>query len=374
MMRRSTIVALLTCWPSAAFAQEPHMPEWPVLLQSEVLKSTRTYEGEAMIYVKDIETGVRYTYNASTPTYIASGVKLGFMVGLFRLLADGRATLDEEMRYEASDVRDGAPVMNYVKVGTSLPLRVILEAMIHQSDNAASDMIVRRVGIDAINRTLADEGVTGFGPLTSLLDVRRIIYRTLDPRADKLTPQDIRAIGFAETMEDRVLRLTEVMGELPGAYTVGDLDRAYREYYRSGYNSASMEAVGNLLEMIATGKLISPEASQAMLEVLLGTLTGPRRIPARLPPGTPVAHKTGTQYQRICDFGIMYVASEKPVVIAICTKGGGKKRSEDLIAAVSAKTYEVLSPSFVNTSSVSAEPPPQKPLIRGRPRLRPRSK
>jgi beta-lactamase class A len=320
------------------------LPEWPVLLQSEVIRLTKTYDGEAMIYVKDLQTGARYSHNGSTPTYIASGVKIPFMLALFRLIADGRASLDEEMRYEASDVRDGAPVFNYLKVGTTIPIRVVLEAMIHQSDNAAADMIARRVGVENVNRTLVEEGIQGFGPITSLLEVRRLVYRALDPRVDQLAPQDFRSIGLGRTLEDRVLRLTEVLGEIPGTYTVPDVERSYKDYYRSGYNSASMESFGQLLELLATGKLISPEASQAMIEVLLGTLTGARRIPSKLPPGTPVAHKTGTQHERICDFGIIYVAAERPVVMAACTKGSNKARSEEVIASTARKLYELLAP------------------------------
>lgn len=347
-MRAGSIVispALLALLLSPALAQAdaPHfVPEWPVTLQSEVIRVTRGFEGEAMFFVKDLQSGVRYAHNAATPTYIASGVKLVFMVGLFRLIADGEASLDEELTYESSDVRDGAPVFNYLKVGTKIPLRVVLEAMVHQSDNAASDMIARRVGMDTINRTLIEEGITGFGPLTSLLDVRRLVYRLLDPRVDRLSPQDMRAIGFARTTEDRVIRLTDALGELPGTYTIPDVDRAFREYYRTGYNSATMEAVGTVLERIATGQLISPEASQAMIEVLLGTITGADRIKGKLPPGVQVAHKTGTQYQRICDFGIIYPEPDRPVVFAACTKGGGKRRAEEVISTVARKAYDAL--------------------------------
>lgn len=338
-----TTAVLLAASPAAA-QPERYLPEWPVLLQTEMLKQARLFDGEAHVFVKDLQSGERYTYNSATPTYIASAVKVPFMVALFRLIADGRASLDEELRYEADDVRDGAPVFNYLKVGSTVPLRVVLEAMIHQSDNAASDMIVRRVGVENINRILAEEGFTGFGPLTSLLEVRRLVYRELHPRAAKLSAKEIRSIGFAGGFEQRALRVAELVGELPGTYTIPDLDRAYREYYRTGYNSASMDAVGHLLEQIATGKVISPEASQAMVEVMLGTLTGPRRMAGRLPPGTAVAHKTGTQYQRICDVGLIYVAADRPVVFAACTKGGSKKRAEDLISAVARKTYEVLAP------------------------------
>jgi beta-lactamase class A len=366
------VLPLLVSQPALAALPDPTLPEWPSLLQTDVVRATRAFDGEAHIYVKDLVSGVRYTYNASTPTYIASGVKLAFMVGLFRLIVDGRAALDEPVRYDVDDVRDGAPVFNALKTGTTLPLRVVLDAMVHQSDNAASDLVAKRVGMDVVNRTLADEGLTGFGPITSLLDVRRLAYGQITPAVDKLSPTEIRVIGFQKTTDQKVAKLCELIGVPAGTFTSADWDLAFRQYYRAGYNSASMESVGALLERIATGKMINVDASGAMLDVMLGTQTGQNRITAKLPPETPVAHKTGTQYQRICDLGIMYVEPQRPVVLAACMKGGSRAKGEELIALVARRTYELLAPDTdaierlfdVDTSSLTEDdkvPPPAPP-------------
>ncbi len=382
--RAALVFGLLAVLPGAAQAglPDPMLPEWPVLLQSDVVRATRGFDGEAHIYVKDLVSGVRFTHNASTPTYIASGVKLAFMLGLFRLVVDGRAALDEPVRYDVDDVRDGAPVFNAMKTGTTLPLRVVLDAMVHQSDNAASDLIAKRVGIDVVNRTLADEGLTGFGPITSLLDVRRLAYGQITPAVDKLSAAEIRTIGFQKTTEQKVAKLCELIGVPVGTFTVADWDLAFRTYYRTGYNSASMEAVGGLLERIATGKMINVDASGAMLDVMLGTQTGQNRITAKLPPETPVAHKTGTQYQRICDLGIMYVEPQRPVVLAACMKGGSRAKGEDIIALVARRTYELLAPdseaidrlfdvdtaTLAETEKPAAPPPPPSKKKRKAPR------
>jgi len=369
----------LLCRPAAVHASlpEPLMPEWPVLLQSDVIKATQRFDGEAHIYVKDLVTGAKYTYNASTPTYIASGVKLAFMVGLFRQIVDGKATLDEPLRYDVEDVRDGAPVFNAMKTGTTLPLRVVLDAMVHVSDNAASDMIAKRVGIDTVNRTLAEEGLTGFGPVTTLLDVRRLAYGQISPAVDRLTPMELRLIGHQKSTDQKVAKMCELIGVPVGTFTSTDWDLAFRSYYRTGLNSASMEAVGMLLERIATGKLINIEASGAMLDVMLGTQTGPNRMTARLPPDTPVAHKTGTQYQRICDLGIMYVEPQRPVVLAACMKGGSRAKGEEIIAMVARRTFELLAPDTegierlfevetATPTAVNDRPPPVTPPPSGR--------
>jgi beta-lactamase class A len=319
----------------------PFFVEWPAELQSEVLKVTRGFDGEAYVYVKDLSSGARYEYNAATPAYIASGVKIPFMVALYRRLQERRLDLDEMITYELDDVRDGSPVFGTLKVGTQVPLRVVLDAMIHQSDNAASDLVAKRVGIDFVNQTLADEGLTGFGPLTSLLDVRRLAYGKLSPRATKLSAQEIRSIGAKRTVQERVARFSELVDE---SFTAADWDRAFREYYRDGWNTATMQGFGMLLERIATGTLLSREASIAMTDVLLGTQTGAARMVAYLPVDVPVAHKTGTQYQRICDLGIFWPEPGRPVVFAACVKGGKKGSSEGVIAKIAKATFELIAP------------------------------
>lgn len=323
----------------------PFFPTWPAELQSSILKMYKNFRGELMLYVEDVPSGVVFEHNAATPTYIASVVKIPFMVELFRQIENGKISLDEDMVYTADDLRDGSPVFNYVKVGTPVRLRIVLEAMIQQSDNAASDMIARRVGIDRVNSGMKSIGYAGFGPITTLIDVRRLVYAQLDPRVNDLTPAQIRAIGFAKGNEARVLKITDLLGELPGTYSIPDIGQAFRRYYAAGYNSATMRQVGHVLRDLAKGKLVSPRASEQMIDVMLGTMTGPKRITSYLPPGTPVAHKTGTQYQRICDVGLIYVGKDHPVVFAACTKfQRARSQAEEMIARSARRTFELLAP------------------------------
>ena len=143
----------LFCAASPAAAQ-PHLPTWPVALQTDVVRISKSFGGEFALYVKDLSSGIEYTYNAQTPMYLASGVKVPVMVTLFEQIRAGKTTLDEELIYTAADVRDGAPLMSFLRVGTPVSLKILVEAMIQQSDNAATDMVIRHVGIDNVNKTL----------------------------------------------------------------------------------------------------------------------------------------------------------------------------------------------------------------------------
>lgn len=329
--------------PGSAAAKERFFERWPVELQGAVTDAARRFPGTFALYVKDVASGVAYTYNASTPMYLASGVKLPVLVAVYDQLGRGKLRMDDELVYRGKNIRDGAPVFSYFEPGDAVPLSVAVDAMIQHSDNAATDLILQRIGLKAVPKTLKAQGLTGFGPITSLLDVRRLVYARLDKRSSKLRPTDIFQIQLTKPFDARVRALSEAMGYAPDHFSRKQYVRAYWSYYATGYNSASMVAMGNLLEKLARQKLVSRDASQAMLRTMLGTRTGAHRAAAGLPKGTPWAHKTGTQFARTCDFGIFYLGKRRPIVFAISVEGGRRSQAEALIAKLAERASYFLS-------------------------------
>ena len=248
------------------------------------------------------------------------------------------------MVYKQSHVRGGSPLFNYMPVGAQVPMRLVVEAMIQQSDNAASDIVANRVGLDRVNADVARFGWEGFGRMTSLLEVRRLVFGRIDRRFDALGPSTIRGIDYAKGADSKAVKLNEIFGVAAGTYTAEDIEHAYAGYYASGVNSAPMESIGQMLEALALGKVVSRRASEAMVEMMLGTQTGEGRISARLPPNARIAHKTGTQYRRTCDVGIMYLAVDRPVVFAACLSGGSGGRRDAVISTLARATYDLLTP------------------------------
>src|SRR5688500_17741699 len=74
------------------------------------------------------------------------------------------------------------------------------------------------------------------------------------------------------------------------------------------------------MEAIETEKAASPASSQAMREVLLRQEFN-AEIPAGLPQGTRVAHKTGFITGVLHDAAIVYPERRKPYVLVILTRG-----------------------------------------------------
>ncbi|MEO8577262.1 MAG: serine hydrolase, partial [Gemmatimonadales bacterium] len=90
-----------------------------------------------------------------------------------------------------------------------------------------------------------------------------------------------------------------------------------------------------LLAAIERGKILSPGSSAEMREILLAQEFN-EKIPAGLPAGTRVAHKTGEITAVSHDAAIVYPPGRKPYVLVVLTRGLREgKDSATLIADIS---------------------------------------
>lgn len=335
---------LATSWLCLLLAAggSPLEEKWKAAFDGEIAFLLKRFKGVPTMYASDPYLGVSYGYDADKPSYLASVVKLTFMVEVFRQAQDGRLTLDDKLTFTEDDIRDGAPKLNARKPGSQVTIRELLELMMHHSDNAASDMLAKRVGLDNINIGLRAQGYDGFTPLTYLVDVRRGVFRELDIRADDLTPVDIRTIRWVQGWQAQTKKLEELLGRPPGTYTKDDHLAAWDRFYQTGVNSARLDSVCRILEDMYARKLVSPEASDAMIELMRGAETSRRRILGRLPAGTKVAHKTGSQHERVCDIGLIELPDKKSVIFCGCMAGGNDVTlAEDTLAALARKAYDL---------------------------------
>jgi beta-lactamase class A len=105
-------------------------------------------------------------------------------------------------------------------------------------------------------------------------------------------------------------------------------------------NTATAHGFFTILMAIARNQAVLPAASAEMVEVLKRQKFRDG-IPAGLPPGTAVGHKTGTITKIHHDGGIVF--APRPYVLVVMTRGfADEKASDALIAAVSKVVYESL--------------------------------
>ena len=102
-------------------------------------------------------------------------------------------------------------------------------------------------------------------------------------------------------------------------------------------NTTTARALERLMRAIASGEAVDAASSQAM-RVVLERQTFNDGIPAGLPAGTRVAHKTGEITRIQHDAAIVY--APRPFVLVVLTRGiDDSKESSALSATISRPLY-----------------------------------
>ncbi|HZH79463.1 MAG TPA: serine hydrolase, partial [Archangium sp.] len=297
---------------AAEASSEPPAAPWTTRLHALVEQATSDFEGELSLYVLDVESGDAYAYNADVPTYLSSAIKIAVMLEVLHQADRRKLSLKEKLEFQPEDIRDGMHRLGQARPGERLSIATLLDYMMGDSDNAAADLLIRRVGVDNVKAQLVARGIQT-GPVSSLLDERRRIYSKLDPSAQALQPQQIRALGEHDAPSSRARVLSELLGHSP-AWTGRDLDQAFHAFYAEKVNSASMRSMGRLLAQLARCEGLSKASCARAHALMRSCRTGVGRIAAGLPPAATWAHKTGTQHRRACDVGLLYLQPDRPIV------------------------------------------------------------
>lgn len=313
-------------------------PAWVETLQKRLEAIDAAYPGELGVYVHDLDSDASVSLRADQPWYLASGVKVPVAIAVIRAVENGELTLDSRIVLEADDFVDGAGRTNSHPAGTPLRVDYLIEQMLIVSDNTATDVLIRTVGLERVNAVAAELMSETRGPITTLGDVRRHVYSTLHANAFQLTGNDLLALRRAAMGKERVERLAQLLRVPSAEFLLTDLDSAFEAYYATNLNTASLQDYGRMLIAVAEGQALAPEGTGYLLDVLSRVVTGDRRIKAGLPGTVVFAHKTGTQHRRICDLGLALGRDRtggQRVVIAACSRGAvSLARSEQALRDV----------------------------------------
>ena len=120
------------------------------------------------------------------------------------------------------------------------------------------------------------------------------------------------------------------------------LGLGYSGLFTGGDLQTTANGMATLFEAIGSGQAVSPRASEEMVAVLQGNVINDR-IPALLPPETPVAHKTGNWSNATHDAGIVY-SPHAVYVIVVLTDYGYSDGGADRIARLSKAVFDYYNP------------------------------
>lgn len=275
------------------------------------------------VYVRDLDSGISASYQGSKRWYIASMVKVPVAIAVLRGVERGQYMLSTRLTLRAGDYVDGAGPTNSQSVGTALSIRYLLEQMMKYSDNTATDMLIDLVGVAHVNQLVQAAVPNGFTRITSLSDVRRLIYGNLVTNAQALTGPEMIVLNRERVDAERLQLLSRLVGTPVEQFLLPTLSLAYKNYYDSGVNSAQLDAYGELLSQLVNGKLLNSKYTDYLIALMERTATGAGRLKAGLPSGVRLAHKTGTQRGRTCDAGLARLsegALERRVIVVACTR------------------------------------------------------
>lgn len=323
-----TLLALVS--PCSSLAKTT--PKWTKSLRKRMREIEAAYPGQLGLYVKNLATGEELSFHGEETWYLASGVKVPIAIEVMRQLDLGTLTLDSTVKIKEDDFVDGAGQTNKQKPGSLVTVRFLLEQMLIHSDNTASDLLIRLVGLAQVNELVQRSvPVDGFTDITTLADVRRHAYGAFHPRAHTLANHDFILLKAIHDERKRVQKLSELLHVSPTELRFNRIDDAFSAYYGKRLNSAPLRAYGRLLESLVQGKLLSPSSTSYLLDVMSRAETGKHRLKAGLPKSVVFAHKTGTQHARICDFGVI----SSKIVVAACSRGiASQPRAEKAIASL----------------------------------------
>jgi beta-lactamase class A len=281
---------------SAAFGQQkPEAPRdtgsdllWKKL-ETRVEEIAARLDGVMGVVILDLTDGRILLRNADRVFPTASSIKIAILLELYRqdqeerAGAKGKAKLDDIYTFDPKDLVEDSQIMAGLTPGvTRVTNRDLAQFVVAVSDNAATNVLIDRVGMQNVNATL-------------------------------------RSLGLTKTM------LRRKMIDIVAAR-------------RGDENVATPQEMARLLELIYKGKALNKENTDALIKQLK-TLKKDSYLSYELPADVEVADKPGTLDGVRTDSGIVF-ARNRPFAISVMTAyDRDEKAAERAISEVALEAY-----------------------------------
>jgi N-acyl-D-amino-acid deacylase len=295
-------------------AVEPPGDEALARLAREIERLAREAGGVVGVSVRHLESGRRVSLRGGERFPMASSYKVPIAVELLRRVDAGEVSLDEMVTLERHDLHPGSGTLTslFARPGVSLSIRNLLELMLLISDNSATDLLLARAGGgEAVTARMRAIGLDG-------IDVSRPTVRLIADWA-----------GATSLLPPEREWRPDVWGPLLRAAPEEERRAAAARFDEDPRDTATPDAMTDLLARIAAKSLHGPETAELLVDIMRRCQTGELRLKGLLPPGTVVAHKTGTIGGTTNDVGIVTLPQGAGrVAISVFVKSSSKPVSE----------------------------------------------
>jgi|SRR5580658_3388466 beta-lactamase class A len=248
---------------------------------------------EVAVAFRTLDGKEEWFFHGDDSFHAASTMKIPVMIELFRQVHEGKLKLDDALLVKNEfhsladgsiytlDAADDSEADLYKAVGQTRTLRQLCELMIVVSSNFATNLLIEKLGVENIRATVHSLHADGMSVLRGVEDGK----------------------AFAKGLN----------------------------------NTTTARGLLVLLEAIARGEAVDKESSREMIEILERQKFN-EGIPAGLPTGTRVAHKTGEITKIHHDAAIVFAG--RPFVLVILVRGlADVKESSALMADVTREIY-----------------------------------
>jgi len=245
---------------------------------------------------RNLGTGAFYYHEEDTSFHAASTMKVPVMMALFQAVDSGELRLAEPIavRNEFQSLVDGSPFALdpkedgdpdfYQALGAARPLEELIRRMIVRSSNLATNLLIDKIGASRANDLMRSLGAYRIQVLRGVEDQK----------------------AFDAGLNNKV--------------TAKDLEIA--------------------LTALAKGETFTPASREKMIEILKAQEFN-EKIPAYLPKGIPIAHKTGDITGVHHDAAIVFPPGEAPYVLVVLTQGfQDEKEADRVIAEISRVVWQ----------------------------------
>lgn len=273
--------------------------------------------GTLGIAATHIESGRTVFYKADEQYPLASTYKVPIAVQALTLVEQGKLDLDRMVPWDTTDLHIGSEAfLLFRKPGFAMSVRNMLETMLILSENNATDWMLKLAGGgEAVTQRLRAAGIN-------------------DVRVDRPTAEIIaHPWGITDIWIDG--KFSRAKWEAQSAKLTKERRDSIPYYYAADpRDHGSPRGMMTLMVKIWKNELLNKENSAYLLDIMYRCETGKARLKGMLPPGTRVAHKTGTYPGTTNDVGIIDLPDGSHVAIAAYVKKSAKVSGADLEAAI----------------------------------------
>jgi beta-lactamase class A len=297
----------------------------PETLEASLEKTLDALPAKSSLYAKNLPTGREIAIRADEPMNTLSVIKIPVMVLAMRDAEAGKLDLDERYALVAEDRRRGSGLLQTFAPGLAPSYRDLVTQMIITSDNTATDLLIRKLGLDRVNALLDEQGYRDTRLLRTTGDLFRRVWELQDPKNASLSPSEVFEKGF------------------PSDEGAHERTFAFEGDEREWLGRTTAREISRLLEQILDAKLASRESSDAMSGILKEQFYA-SRLP-RFLPDVEIAHKTG-DWPPIAgnDVGILFHPGGPTIVSVFVNQNRGDfMKVEEAIGDAARKIVEAWS-------------------------------